>query len=322
VERYRSGSVVAEKYRLEETIAEGGMGSVWLARNVMLDAPVALKFIHPRMQHERAIARFELEARVEARFNHPNIVRVFDLGYTEFGDPFIVMEVLDGVTLGDLIRERGRLGAVEAVQIALPIIAALSHVHGEGVVHRDLKPDNILLSRGSAGTTPKLLDFGIAKLVDQEPDSRVTQARELIGSPAYMAPEQIQGTQDIDHRADVWAICVVLYEAISGKRAFPGEGFGALCSVLEATVEPLEDTGAGERDLHGVLSRGLEKDRALRFASILELGNALAQWLYDRGVREDVSGASLSHSWQVVTSATDSAPAETPAPNPPAAELY
>jgi serine/threonine-protein kinase len=119
-----------------------------------------------------------------------------------------------------------------------------------------------------------------------------------------MAPEQIQG-HEIDHRVDIWAICVVLYEAIAGKPAFPGEGLGALCNVLEATVTPLEDTGGGEHDLFLVLSRGLEKDPAARFHSMHDLGNALAQWLYDRGQREDLSGTRISRSWQITTDPSD-----------------
>src|SRR3954454_22403810 len=119
-QRYAAGTLIAQKYLLEVQLGEGGMGTVWRARNVPLDAAVALKLIHPNVQREETLARFALEARVEARFKHRNIVRVFDFGHTEFGDPFIIMELLDGITLGDSIRQHGRLNPVEAVQTVLP----------------------------------------------------------------------------------------------------------------------------------------------------------------------------------------------------------
>jgi serine/threonine protein kinase len=300
-QRYKAGALVNEKYLLEARLGAGGMGTVWLAQNVLLESSVALKLIHLDVQGDETIERFRLEARVVARFRHPNIVRVFDFGHTELGDPFMVMEVLDGITLGDMIRQRGHLGSVEAVQAVLPIVDALCHVHARGVVHRDIKPDNILLSRDDADTSPKLLDFGVAKLIDGTAAASTTQAGALIGSPPYMAPEQAQGDQAVDYRADIWAICVVLYEAISGQRAFPGEGHAALRSVIEGSVTPFEDVGHGRDELFQILLQGLEKDPTLRFQSMVDLGTALAQWLYDRGEREDLNGSRISRTWPVVT---------------------
>jgi serine/threonine protein kinase len=299
-DRYEAGAMIAGKYLLETRLGEGGMGTVWLARNIVLESDVALKLIHPSLQCDEIVARFLLEARIEARFKHPHIVRVLDFGRTDFGDPFIVMELLDGMTLGELIEQRGRLDAIDAVQLMLPIVDALCHVHERGVVHRDLKPDNILLNRDERALHPKLLDFGVAKLMDAPPERPPTQDGALIGSPAYMAPEQAQCADSIDHRADIWAICVVLYEMVSGKRAFPGEGYVAMRAVIENSVPPLDDTGAGERELSRVIGRGLRKDPSLRFQSMHELGTALAQWLHDRGVREDLAGSRLSRTWPVV----------------------
>jgi serine/threonine-protein kinase len=298
---HRAGALINEKYLLEARLGRGGMGTVWLAQNVLLESPVAIKMIDPSMQRADLVERFLLEARVEARFNHPNIVRVFDFGHTQLGEPFIVMEVLDGITLGDFVRRRGRLDPIEAVQLVLPIVDALCHVHARGVVHRDLKPDNILLDQQDADTTPKLLDFGVAKLLDGSPGPCANEVNALIGSPGYMSPEQVQGSEHVDHRADIWAICVVLYEAVSGKTAFPGEGMTPLRAVLEAPPPTLDDTASGEPELAAILARGMEKDLALRFQSMSELGAALAQWLYDRGEREDLNGGRLSRTWQVVT---------------------
>jgi serine/threonine-protein kinase len=299
--RYTQGVLINGKYLLEARIGSGGMGTVWLAQNLMLESAVAVKMIDPGVRRDETLARFRLEACVEARFKHPNIVRVFDFGHTELGDPFIVMELLDGITLGDLIRERGGIDPAEAVKLILPIVDALCHVHAHGVVHRDVKPDNILLSRDDVDTSPKLLDFGVAKLMDRdELPPGTTDRSVLIGSPSYMAPEQAKLSEHIDHRADIWSVCVVLYEAISGRQAFPGEGIAPLRDVVETNLPPLDETGAGELELFQVLERGLEKDPELRFQSMDELGTELAQWLYDRGEREDLNGSRLSRTWRVV----------------------
>jgi serine/threonine-protein kinase len=314
-DRYQPGALISEKYLLHAPLGEGGMGTVWLAQNTVLQSQVAIKLIHASLHCDEIAARFLLEARVEARFTHPNIVRVLDFGKTELGDPYIVMELLDGITLGDLIEQRGKLAPVEAVQMILPIVDALCHAHDKGVVHRDLKPDNILLHREERATRPKLLDFGVAKQMDAAPERPPTQDGALVGSPAYMAPEQAQCSERVDHRVDVWAICVVLHEAISGKRAFPGEGYVALRAVMESSVPPLEETGAGERELSRVLGRGLRKDPALRFQTMRELGAALAQWLHERGVREDLDGTRLSRTWPIVVKPAPIDPLA-PAPRP------
>jgi serine/threonine protein kinase len=296
---YEPGTLIVGKYRLESQLGDGGMGTVWLARNETLDAPVALKLMRSGVQSQESAERLLLEARVEATLRHPNIVRAFDFGQTDLGDPFIVMEVLDGISFGDLLEQRGRLGATEAIQLVLPVIGALCHAHENGVVHRDLKPHNIFLDRVGTHTAPKLLDFGIAKLMGDAPH-HFTLGGTLVGSPPYMAPEQARGLDDVDHRADIWAICVVLYEAISGTPAFPGEeGHVVLRSVVDDEVPALMDTGAGETALWRILSRGLEKDPSRRFQSMRELGTALAQWLCDQGETEDLDGNRISRSWVI-----------------------
>jgi serine/threonine-protein kinase len=286
---YEPGFLVVGKYRLEAKLGEGGMGTVWLARNETLEAPVALKLIRSGMQREETVDRLLLEAQVEARLQHPNIVRVFDFGRTDFGDAFIVMELLDGISLSQLLEQRGRLGAVEAVRLLLPVIGALCHAHENGVVHRDLKPANILVDRGGLHAGTKLLDFGIAKLMGDQSDPFAEGGRS-IGSPAYMAPEQAEGSANVDHRVDIWAACVVLYQAISGSPPVPGEGVAIL-------------RGAGETVLARILRRGLEKDPSRRFQSMRELGTALAQWLCDQGEREDLDGNGISGRWDVTKAA-------------------
>jgi len=276
------------------------MGTVWLARNETLDSPVALKLIRPGMQSDETVDRLLTEARVEAKLRHPNIVRVFDYGKTALGDAFIVMEVLEGMSLANLLRQRGRLDAIEAVRLVLPVIGALCHAHEHGVVHRDLKPHNIFLDRGGLHPGTKLLDFGIAKLMGDDAHRDLSLDGTLLGSPAYMAPEQTRNLLDVDHRADIWAMCVVLYEAISGAPAFSGDDHVVLRKIMHQEVPALVDSGTAGSALSGILRRGLEKDPSDRFQSMRELGAALAQWLCNQGETEDLDGNRITRSWGVV----------------------
>jgi eukaryotic-like serine/threonine-protein kinase len=288
------------KYLLEELIGEGGMGSVWRARNVMLDLPVALKRVHPDARSADSSARLLTEARVEAKLRHPGIVSVFDYGETTEGDTFIVMELLEGRSLAALL-EDGPTPPVTAVRLMLPIIHALHTAHCAGVVHRDLKPENIFLAHAGSHVQPKLLDFGIAKLND-EPCVRVTDDGSLLGSPAYMAPEQARGFDDVDHRADVWAACVVLYELITGRPAFDADNpYAVLRAVIENELSPLQ--GEECESLWPILARGLAKDRRHRIQSALELGTALARWLLVHGETEDACGEPLAWNWNLYGSA-------------------
>jgi eukaryotic-like serine/threonine-protein kinase len=293
--------LIAERYRLERLLGEGGMGSVWMARNVMLDLPVALKIVRPEARGQDTCERLLMEARVEASLAHPNVVRVFDCGITEDGDAFIVMELLEGCSLGDLLYEQGALRPEFAVQLLLPVIHALSTAHQAGIVHRDLKPDNIFISRTGGQLCPKILDFGIAKFNAHDgrsPALHKTGRGMVMGSPAYMAPEQVRGLPDLDARADVWAMTVVLYEALTGKMAFDADNYNAvLCEVLERELTPLTDPDRS--DLWPILQRGLAKDRARRIGSLRELGTLLANWLTSRGVTDDASGEALSRNWQL-----------------------
>jgi serine/threonine protein kinase len=305
------GKVIAQRYRLERLLGEGGMGSVWLARNMMLDLPVALKIVRPEVRGSDTCGRLLTEARVEASLGHPNVVRVFDCGITDDGDAFIVMELLEGCSLGDLLHDQGALRPEFAVQLLLPVIQALSTAHQAGVIHRDLKPDNIFISRTGAQLCPKILDFGIAKLNAPEgvtPSLHETGRGMVMGSPAYMAPEQVRGCTDLDARADVWALSVVLYEALTGKMAFDADNYNAvLCEVLERDLPPLLDPDRA--GVWAIVRRGLARDRQQRIGSMRELGTLLANWLISRGVNDDASGEPLAWHWCI-----GSAPEREPAP--------
>jgi serine/threonine-protein kinase len=293
---YDAGDVIAGKYRLVKKLGQGGVGTVWLARNVTLDAPVAIKLIRPGLDAPDAADRMLKEARAEAKLEHPAIVRVFDFGETQQGEPFIVMELLEGHDLGDELDQSESIEPQRAVRILLPVIEALVCAHEQGIVHRDLKPENIFLAKEGKKLRPKVVDFGIAKLTQN--DVVLTRIGSVLGTPAYMAPEQARGDDDVDHRVDTWAMCVVLYETVTGERPFRGDNYNAvLRAVIEDAVTPLAERGIFEPELWRIVQIGLDKERSKRWQSMRELGAALAAWLVKRGVTHDIVGEPLAETW-------------------------
>ncbi|HEY3494627.1 MAG TPA: protein kinase [Polyangiaceae bacterium] len=296
--QYAPGMLVGGKYRLERMLGEGGMGSVWAAHNVALDSAVAIKLIRGDVNREDMSLRLLQEARAAAKLGHPAIVRVFDIGQTERGEPFIVMELLEGESLGDRLHRDWRLSAVDAVKLLLPIADALRAAHAKGIVHRDIKPDNIFLVSDGATCQSKLVDFGIAKLEQRELATHQTERGVVVGSPDYMSPEQARGEEDIDFRSDVWAFCVVVYQAISGNAPFTGANYNALLrAIVEDDPPSLLDRAAGDAELAKLVEIGMAKERSARWRSMDELGVALAGWLYRQGVFEDAAGGSLEARW-------------------------
>jgi len=297
---YAPGVIISQKYELIRMLGEGGMGAVWVARNIALDAHIGLKLI--RADVSRTVpgvqGRLLQEARAVASLGHPAIIRVFDFGTTERGDPFIAMELLHGESLADLLQRRGKVGAVRAVQTLLPIIDALASAHAKGIVHRDLKPDNIFVAREAGGRLqPKVLDFGIAKL-ESNVSPHLTREGTVLGSPAYMSPEQARGNADVDTRSDIWAICIVLYQLMTAALPFAAENSNALLwSIVEKPPVPLSELGVSEPELWSIVARGLEKTREARWQDMVDLGKALAEWLLARGVEEDICHASLRGRW-------------------------
>ncbi|HWO13295.1 MAG TPA: protein kinase [Polyangiaceae bacterium] len=294
---YGPGDVIDGKYELESLLGRGGMGEVWTARNSTLDVRRAVKLIRTDAGSAENTDRLLHEAQAAAQLSEPAIVRVFDFGKTSWGDPYIVMEMLEGEDLMTIIRRRERLSPSKAVRVLLPVIRALGAAHARGIVHRDLKPENIFLAKLPDGRVqPKLLDFGIAKLKNAQA-LRLTTAGEVMGSPLYMAPEQARG-EDVDERADLWAICVVLYEALTGNPPFVGESRAQVIrAASDDSPPPLSQHGLEDDSLWPIISRGLEKRRDARWASMEELGKALARWLLDAGVQDDITGASLQSTW-------------------------
>jgi eukaryotic-like serine/threonine-protein kinase len=270
----RAGDVLAGKYVLVRSLGVGGMGQVWVARNLATHAEVAAKVLLPeRAVVGDALERFRREAQATASLWHRGIVRAFDLVELdrEKGSLLMVMELLHGHTLAQRLERAGRLSLTETLQVIVPILSALDHAHRVGVVHRDLKPDNVFLAMDPDGEViPKLVDFGISKM--RHSSTSITARGALIGTPYYMSPEQVRGDA-IDGRSDVFAVGILLYECLSGTPPFLGQ---TLHDVMRAVVEvqppPLPDLPAG---LGPVIERALAKRAEDRYATAAELATAI-----------------------------------------------
>jgi len=297
--RYAEGSVVAQKYRLVRILGEGGMGAVWVAQNLTLGVQVALKLIRSEIEGrvDGLSERLLTEARAAASIGHPGIIQVFDFGLTEHGEPFIAMELLHGESLAQVLKKRGRIAAGRAVRTLLPVIEALVVANQRGIVHRDIKPDNIFLAQQANRVQPKVLDFGIAKLSEGF-SANLTCEGTVLGSPAYMSPEQARGESNVDFRTDIWALCVVLYEMVTGAQPFVGANWhGLMWAIMEGKPKPLAEHQIEEASLWSLLERGLSKEREQRYGSMFEFGQALAVWLVEQGVTRDICNSSLKSTW-------------------------
>src|SRR5215210_2846520 len=221
------GQTLADKYRIEEIIAEGGMGAVYRGTHILMDKTVAIKVLHPALAaDDKIVARFSREARAASRISHPHALNVTDFGESQNGVVFLVMEYLHGRTLKQVIHEEGPMPLPRIVEIIRQVCGALDAAHSEGVVHRDLKSDNIMLIDVGGGDWAKVLDFGIAKI--QEPvgsakDSALTSPNLIIGTPQYMSPEQCSQASELDARSDIYSLGVILYELLVGHVPFMGD---------------------------------------------------------------------------------------------------
>ena len=216
-------------YCLLEKLGEGGTGTVWIAEHTLLGRRAAIKLLHPTFSsHEVMVQRFFNEAKAVAAIADPGIVQVFDFGIHSDGSPYIVMELLEGETLEARLRRMGRLPSWDAIRLARQIGISLSAAHGKGVIHRDLKPENLFVARDPAmpgGERMKVLDFGIAKLSRGEGKHK-TRTGAVLGTPAYMSPEQCRALGNIDHRTDIYSFGAVLFCLVTGRPPFEGEGAG------------------------------------------------------------------------------------------------
>jgi serine/threonine protein kinase len=235
-----SGQTIAGKYRLNRLLGTGGMASVWSATNVFTEREFAVKFMLPQVARTpEAARRFLLEAKISARINHPNIIEVIDVGQAEDGSLFLVMELLTGVSLDvGTRRQKPPMTVKEFMGFMREVAVALAAAHRSGVIHRDLKPTNIFLHKDRDGrVVSKILDFGVSKILEEENNTSLTVIGTVLGSPLYMSPEQAMGAAGIDRRTDVFAFGGILFEALTGQRAFDAPNFNALIVTI-ATKQP------------------------------------------------------------------------------------
>jgi serine/threonine-protein kinase len=293
-----SGITIAGRYLVERLIGQGGMGTVWAGRHVTLDQLVAIKFVHPKLVGSaEALRRFDTEAKAAARIKSRHAVAVYDHGVGESGQPYIVMEYLEGESLEQAIARRGKLPLHEVAEIVQQASRALHAAHEAGIVHRDLKPDNIFLARDGEATTRgysvKLVDFGIAKMVHDSAanGASATQAGMVLGTPHYMSPEALTASAPVSKASDIWSLGACAFSAVCGRVPFEGDAIGDV--VLKVCAAPMPVPSQIQPGLPKAFDawfeRACSRDPKKRFTSVVELSDALVrldEWA--RAQREQV----------------------------------
>lgn len=270
------GTVLFGKYRIEDILGKGGMGVVMRAHHLQLDQPVAIKLLLPEVLDNRIIVqRFLREAQAAVKLRSEHVARVHDVGTLESGAPYMVMEYLDGVDLGDILRQQGPLAPGMAVDLILQACEGLAEAHVLGIVHRDIKPSNLfVIHRPDGSPLVKVLDFGISKAPGVGQDEDITSTEAVMGTPSYMSPEQMRSSKHVDARTDIWALGVVLYEALTGRRPFVADSFAGVC--LQVVMEPPPPLDIPlPSGLAEIVARCLEKQPDSRIQDMAELAAAL-----------------------------------------------
>jgi serine/threonine-protein kinase len=289
------GEVLAGKYRVERVLGVGGMGIVVAATHLDLDQRVAIKFLLPSaMENEEAVSRFQREARAASRLKSAHVAKVIDVGKLDDGAPYMVMEYLEGLDLGRLVGELKQLTVEDAVWFVVQACEAIAEAHGLGIVHRDIKPQNLFVTKRVDGRPlVKVLDFGISKSLDTGSAMSLTRTTSVMGSPLYMSPEQMRSAKNIDARSDIWALGVILYELLTGRVPFEAEAVPELCLkvVQDPATPPHELRPEIPEELSQVVLKCLEKSPEERFQTVAELVAALEPFCpeSERGAAERIS---------------------------------
>ncbi|MCC6214909.1 MAG: serine/threonine protein kinase [Polyangiaceae bacterium] len=298
------GRLLAERFQVVELLGQGGMGAVFRAEHVHMKKPVALKVLHRVMTYlPEVVARFEREAVAAGRIDHPHVATALDFGRLEDGSFYLVLEYVDGRSLGSLLKQ-GPLPQTRAVQVAAQVAEALAAAHAAGIVHRDLKPENVMLiERAGEGDFVKVLDFGIAKVAAAEGSSgeAITRAGTVFGTPEYMAPEQASG-REVDARADLYALGAIVYDMLAGRPPFHAEDVAETLRLQIAGALP-PFPGGIDPELEALARALLEKDAARRPQSAAEVAAQL-RTLHDRMARNDPGSVSVP---EALTSRSDAA---------------
>lgn len=272
----KPGVIILERYRVIELLGRGGMGSVYKVESLDNGSTFALKFLHKQQTNDATWRRFDIEAKTSNKLDHPNLIKVHESGLLPDGQPFFIMDLVQGESLADILKTRGRLSVNQAVKIFIQVGFALSYAHANGVIHRDIKPSNIMLEKRPGDTTigavVKVVDFGIAKLTgkDEFTQMTLTKTGEIFGSPLYMSPEQCMG-MGVDHRSDLYSLGCVMYESLTGAPPLMGES--ALSTMMKHQSEealPLKEASLGIEypdQIERIVARLLAKEVRNRYQS-------------------------------------------------------
>ncbi|MGA7122732.1 MAG: serine/threonine-protein kinase [Polyangiaceae bacterium] len=315
----RPGDVVGGKYRIVRRLGEGGMGVVFEALHLRLRQSVAIKFLRPEvMRTPHAVERFEREARASGRVRSRHVVSVMDVDTDTQGRPYMVLELLRGRDLQAELRQRGPLPIPEAIDLILQACGALAEAHEAGIVHRDLKPSNLFLAEEGGSRIVKILDFGISKSAP-DVDPSVTSAAVSVGTPLYMSPEQVRSSRDVDRRADVWSLGIILYELIAGAPPFSGTTTAAVAAIVADATPSLRAVRPEVPEaLERVIAAALAKDRENRFPGTEAFGAALVRFASaDRRIGPlSLPLRPSQQAFEIATATMARAPAGRPASDP------
>jgi tRNA A-37 threonylcarbamoyl transferase component Bud32 len=328
VKALEAGQVVANRYRLETLIGEGAMGAVFRAEDQTLKRQVAIKFLFVRgtRDPQAMVDQFLREARIAASIQHRNVIQTVDFGTVDQYQPFMVMELLNGESLGERLAREPPLSREQLIHIVSLTLRGLAAVHDAGIVHRDLKPQNIFLQRDADAVYPKILDFGISRSVEpsgDRPSAIATQEGMIVGTPDYMSPEQARGEGNIDKRADIYSMAAILFEGLTGRLPFEAETIGDLI-VKIMTMEPPRACDVAPdvpQPMSDLVQQAMSKNREHRFADARAMRRALLAAAESAmpGSRRAMSMPPVNLTPAAIESVLPMAPAQAHAPAPPAA---